>query len=114
MKDRMPSTLLSLFLLLWSLSSCTHPPGERPTGPLKAISLDPLRFQLVQKTCALFVAPHTAALGPVGFGRDIDDEMVRWNTCPGGTLVACKKTATPSGDTVITGLPKPVPRLIQE
>lgn len=81
--------------------------GGRPRPMTMLVSKDPLAFDLSQKTCALFFAPHTAALGPVGFGRDIDDDMVRWNTCPGGTMVACKKVPTADGDTVITGLPKP-------
>ncbi|MEZ4789396.1 MAG: hypothetical protein R2811_05205 [Flavobacteriales bacterium] len=101
-------------ILLLLLTSCARPMAERYDPNRMNNSLDPLRFKLVQKTCALFVAPHTAALGPVGFGRDIDDDMVRWNTCPGGTLVACKVTTTASGDTLITGLPKPADRSTQD
>ncbi|HNU55940.1 MAG TPA: hypothetical protein PKN30_05055 [Flavobacteriales bacterium] len=109
-----PCRLHLHILTLLLLASCGHAPADRPGSYMKNGHPDLLHFQLAQKTCALFVAPHTAALGPVGFGRDIDDDMVRWNTCPGGSLVACKKVATAEGDSVITGLPKPVPRLIQE
>ncbi|MBX2974275.1 MAG: hypothetical protein KF797_14355, partial [Flavobacteriales bacterium] len=66
---------------------------------------DIMRFHITQKTCALYVALHSGALGPVAFGRDIDEGMVRWNVCPGGTMVACAKVPTAGGDTLLTGIP---------
>ena len=47
----------------------------------------------------------TTTSDAIAFGRDLDDSMVRWNTCPGGTMVACVVAPTATGDTVITGIP---------
>ncbi|MCB0769734.1 MAG: hypothetical protein KDC00_04940 [Flavobacteriales bacterium] len=72
---------------------------------------DLLDFGILQKTCALYVAVRSSAWkAPLAFGREVDDAMVQWNTCPGGTMVACKKVTTADGDTILTGLPKPVDR----
>lgn len=59
---------------------------------------------LTQQTCALYVSIRSAALDPVPFGRMIDDGMVRWNKCPGGTMVACVKVPTANGDSLLTGI----------
>jgi hypothetical protein len=65
-----------------------------------------LNFNIIQRTCALYVAVRSSAWEEtIAFGRDIDDSMVRWNVCPGGTMVACAVAPTVNGDTVITGIP---------
>lgn len=68
---------------------------------------DVLGFDIVQRTCALYVAIRSGALEGSAFGRDVDDGMARWNMCPGGTMIACAITPTANGDTVITGIPWP-------
>lgn len=93
----------ALPLLLVLFAAC----HQKPKASAPSHYTDIAHFNLTQKTCALYVAVHSGALGHVGFGRDIDDEMVRWNLCPGGTMVACVKAPTPSGDSVITGIPWP-------
>lgn len=71
-----------------------------------AHAVDVLDFDIVNRTCALYVAVSSSAWeGSIAFGRDLDDSMVRWNTCPGGTMVACVVAPTATGDTVITGIP---------
>lgn len=65
-------------------------------------------FDITQHTCALYVAVRSAAFeSPLEFGREVEDSMVHWNMCPGGTMVACVATPTAKGDTVITGIPWP-------
>lgn len=67
--------------------------------------LDLTNVDLVQRTCALYVAMRSHALrDPIAFGRELESAAVRWNYCPGGTMVACTKVATATGDSVITGL----------
>ncbi len=92
-----------LLLLLVLCAACQQ--NHKASGP--SHFTDIAHFNLTQKTCALYVAVHSGALGHVGFGRDIDDEMVRWNLCPGGNMVACVKASNANGDTVITGIPWP-------
>lgn len=61
---------------------------------------------LVQRTCALYVAVRSGSLqSAVAFGRDFDDDMVRWNVCSSGTMVACASVPTAGGDTVQVGIP---------
>lgn len=63
---------------------------------------------LIQRTCALFVSLRSHAWKhQVGFGREMEGGDVRWNTCPGGTMVACVVVPTANGDSVVTGLPMP-------
>lgn len=88
--------------------------GSRTPAPLHMHDLaaasgpDLLDFGILQKTCALYVAVRSSAWkGPLAFGREVDDSMVHWNLCPGGTKVACKVIETADGDTVITGIPWP-------
>lgn len=68
---------------------------------------DAFYFDIVQRTCALYVALRSGAFkSPVEFGRDVDDTMVHWNMCPGGTMVACVAPAA-NGDTTRVGIPWP-------
>ena len=63
-------------------------------------------FDILQRTCALYFAMRSGAFeSPVEFGRSIDDTIVHWNKCPGGTMVACVKVPEVNGDTTITGIP---------
>jgi hypothetical protein len=79
-----------------------HPVRERLADAKTAL----LDFNIIQRTCALYVAVRASAWEEtIAFGRDIDDSMVRWNVCPGGTMVACAVAPTGNGDTVITGIP---------
>ena len=67
---------------------------------------DAFQFDIIQHTCALYVAVRSSALEkPIEFGREVDDSMVHWNTCPGGKMVACTVTPTANGDTIVTGIP---------
>lgn len=113
--------LVALFLLLF-LAACANDgddamaPGTATDLPTEVFdpnaypSPDLLEFDLLQRTCALYVAVRSSAWeGPIAFGRDIDDSMVHWNMCPGGTMVACVKAPAANGDTVITGIPWPYP-----
>jgi len=79
-------------------------PHERSAG----VGMDAIEFDIVQRTCALYVAVRSGAWeGPVAFGGDLDDTMVRWNMCPGGTMVACASVSTATGDTAQAGIPWP-------
>jgi hypothetical protein len=113
---RTNSLLASLLLLPFLSCSVEHgrvPSAETraplPVGDLAAAAgPDLLDFGILQKTCALYVAVRSSAWnGPLAFGREIDDSMVHWNLCPGGTKVACKVIETADGDTIITGIPWP-------
>ncbi len=74
----------------------------RSTGP----GAELFAIDLIQRTCALYVAVRSGSLGgKVAFGRNIDDTMVRWNLCPSGTKVACAVAPTANGDTVEVGIP---------
>jgi hypothetical protein len=65
-------------------------------------------FDVVQHTCALYVALRSAAWErPVSFGQALEEVDVQWNMCPGGTMVACAKVPTADGDSVLTGIPWP-------
>lgn len=67
-----------------------------------------LEFDLVQRTCAMYVAVRSMALEtPIAFDRDLADVPVHWNMCPGGTMVACKAAPTANGDTMAVGIPWP-------
>lgn len=67
-----------------------------------------LALDMVQRTCALYVAVRSSAWqGPVAFGRELDDSMIHWNKCPGGSMVACADVPTANGDTIRTGIPFP-------
>lgn len=88
----------------------THPadPPLVVVDPLAGVHRDLLDFNILQNTCALYVALRSSAWeGPIAFGRELDDSLVHWNTCPGGKMVACAVTTTANGDTVITGIPWP-------
>ncbi|HQV50914.1 MAG: hypothetical protein IPF95_02730 [Flavobacteriales bacterium] len=112
-----PVNLVALFLML-AFCSCTseQEPGvalstlEQPALKASSAGFNPdiLNFNIAQRTCALFVAVRSHAwAGEIPFGNEIDDSNLHWNLCPGGTMVACVKTPTVDGDTVITGIPWP-------
>jgi hypothetical protein len=94
-------------------SSVAERPSEvhastRP-GPLRnsaAADFDPASFDIVQRTCALYVAMRSGSLeSAVAFGRDIDDTMVHWNVCPSGTMVACASVSDIDEASVEFGIP---------
>jgi hypothetical protein len=114
----MPTTRLIAPFLIIALASCAQGPAagrvsaERSLGGTSArygrtaATKFNINFDLIQRTCALYVAVRSSAWQEsIAFGRDMDDSMVRWNKCPGGTMVACVVTPTADGDTVITGVP---------
>ena len=113
-----PFRPFAIALVLASVACSQAPTGEALSerGPNKtlaqcfgrsaAMKLDIADADLVQRTCALYVAVRSHAWkDQIGFGRDMDSAMVRWNTCPGGTMVACTVVPTANGDSVITGIP---------
>lgn len=76
--------------------------GTSGTGP------DPLAFDITQRTCALYVALRSHAFDETpAFGRDIDADMIHWNMCTGGTMVACATVTAKDGDPVQVGIPWP-------
>jgi hypothetical protein len=99
------------------LAACSTTPGLEPSGsmstfePVTTMAVDVPDIDhvlLTQRTCALYVALRSHAWNePIAFGRDLDDSMVHWNMCPGGTMVACVKAPDAQGDTIITGIPWP-------
>jgi hypothetical protein len=111
-----PATLLAL-----AFTSCAHepragvaaapPPMQNISDPSlrPAISVvDALHLDLVQRTCAMYVAVRSAAFAaPLAFGNEVEDSMVHWNLCPGGTMVACAVVPSADGDSTITGIPWP-------
>jgi hypothetical protein len=111
---------LSHWLLLLPLFACGPGPGgnradeayyRAPLTPLMTqpmTMVDLLAFDLVHRTCALYVAVRSRALDTeIAFGRDIDQDMVHWNLCPGGTMVACASVPAANGDPMLVGIPLP-------
>lgn len=110
---------LLLSMLLLTASACMNEPDEEvSTMPMAQHHLDRLRDrspastltiaadELIQHTCALYVAVRSHAWDDqISFGREMDGSAVHWNTCPGGTMVACKVMPTANGDSVISGIP---------
>ena len=87
----------------------TGQPILAPSAPVDARP-DPNLFDMAHRTCALYVAVHSAAWQrPMTFGNDADADDVRWNMCPGGTMVACAVAPDANGDSVRTGIPWPYP-----
>jgi len=86
-------------------------PIHRPADlhlPKRTTGHDLRHFDVVQHTCALYVALRSSAWErPVSFGQTLDELEVQWNMCPGGTMVACAKVPMADGDSVITGIPWP-------
>ena len=67
-----------------------------------------LEFDLVQRTCAMYVAVHSRAIEEsISFGRDLNDVDIHWNMCPSGNMVACATVPTASGDSTQVGIPWP-------
>jgi hypothetical protein len=67
---------------------------------------DLLEFDVIQRACALYVAVRSGSFkAPASFDREIEPEMVRWNVCDGGTMVACASVPGEDGDTLKTGIP---------
>lgn len=110
----------TLFALVVTLISCgreqdawveTDPWALRPQdihGRATKLDLDAIVFDTAQRTCALFVAVRSGALeDPAVFGGEIDDSMVHWNLCPGGTMVACAPASAADGNTIPVGIPWP-------
>lgn len=74
--------------------------------PLAGANNDLYHWDIIQRTCALYVTIRSAALErPIPFGAGMDASMVHWNKCPGGTMIACKAVPTANGDSVVTGIP---------
>ncbi|MGV3638772.1 MAG: hypothetical protein ACO1NQ_14110 [Flavobacteriales bacterium] len=104
-------------LIVPILAACSGPSTRQPAdlhGNIRSMrnwvahAPDIDRVNLTQRTCALYVALRSHAWKePIAFGRDLDDGLVHWNMCPGGTMVACASAPTASGDSVITGIPWP-------
>ena len=104
--------LAGLFLML-SFGSCT-PAEPEPTDPaippvrLQLIHADLATADIVQRTCALYVAVRSHAWQEVvSFDQQQEGSMVRWNICGDKSMVACVKTPTADGDTIRTGIPWP-------
>ncbi len=76
-------------------------------SPAKAVK-GILKFDIVQRTCAMYYAVRSRAIDEsIGFGRDLDDVDVHWNMCPGGNMVACAKVPSANGDSTQVGIPWP-------
>ncbi len=117
----MQATTLPATLLVLAFTACANAPeaGVAPGPPplqhlaslpaAPAISMvDALHLDMVQRTCALYVAVRSAAFeAPLAFGLEVDDSMVHWNLCPGGTMVACATVPAANGDSVMVGIPWP-------
>ncbi len=108
--------LLALTAALFSCAHVQHTEvaASKPAPVLPIVVFDPLAgagrellaWDIVQRTCALYVTIRSAALErPIPFGAGMDESMVHWNKCPGGTMIACKAVPTANGDSVVTGIP---------
>lgn len=90
------------------LPSVAGAPGVNVHRLIRSVPVpkDLAAVDLVQHTCALYVAMRSHALrDPIAFGRELESAAVRWNYCPGGTMVACAVVPTADGDSVVTGIP---------
>lgn len=117
----MQATTLPAALFALLFSACTSEPrggvalAPPPmtylaSGPVRpAVSMvDALHLDLVQRTCAMYVAVRSAAFeAPLAFGSEVEDSMIHWNLCPGGTMVACATVPAANGDSVMVGIPWP-------
>jgi hypothetical protein len=86
--------LLGLHGVLLSAQDVERFIGARRSVGGGALSLErqaeAFRFNIVQNTCALYVAVRSPSLkAPIAFGEDLDEDMVRSNLCP-WLEVACK------------------------
>ena len=67
-----------------------------------------MEFDLVQRTCAMYVAVRSRAIDEsIAFGRDLDEVNIHWNMCPSGNMVACATVPTANGDSTQVGIPWP-------
>lgn len=88
-------------------------PGTRAMAPFarsieRTAGVHAFEFEITQRACALYVGLRSRAFEePVAFGREIDQDMVHWNKCPGGDMIACNVVSSASGDTVRSGIPWP-------
>lgn len=114
----MRAAILYALLIFAIVFVCTSGPDPAPVWEAQARvdplvlpvaqEVDPWTFDIVQRTCALYVAVRSRAFeGEASFGQEPDAAAVHWNMCPGGTMVACAKAPTASGDSVLTGIPWP-------
>jgi hypothetical protein len=103
-----------ILLLVVSITSCSVDvpsdqhvdAAEVPVAIDPASSRDIFEFDVTQRVCALYVAVRSGSFkAPASFDRDIEPEMVRWNVCDSGTMVACASVPGANGDTVKTGIP---------
>ncbi|MBK7556052.1 MAG: hypothetical protein IPI55_16035 [Flavobacteriales bacterium] len=114
--------LATLFVLVliaacfaWMYDPDAESPGTQPlehplglSARMAASAKNALEFDLVQRTCALYVAVRSVALeSPIAFDRDLADIPIHWNMCPGGTMVACADVPAANGDTTRVGIPWP-------
>ncbi|MDQ3102151.1 MAG: hypothetical protein M3R08_12240 [Bacteroidota bacterium] len=66
---------------------------------------DLLTFDIVQRTCALYVALKSSSLrGAPAFDRDLDATMVRWK-CDDGNVMACASVPPTHSDSFTVGRP---------
>lgn len=97
-----PSSILLLPVLF---AACGHHERAALHG---GAALDPLAFDGVQRTCALYVAVRSTAWEkPMTFGNEPYDSALHWNMCPVGNMVACAVATTTGGDSTLTGIPWP-------
>ncbi len=100
---------LPLLLLPALLIACGHSNRSSEMGSEHGPTVqDPLAFDAVQHTCALYVAVRSSAWEkPMAFGNAMDDDAIHWNMCPKGNMVACAAAPTADGDSTLTGIPWP-------
>jgi hypothetical protein len=114
----MDFNILKILMLSVTLASCgighhteADPVRSRSSdGPDKSmavtVALDD--FDLVQRTCALYIAVRSRAFEkPISFNTDLNTAPIRWNVCPEKNMVACATVSDPMGDTLQAGIPWP-------
>lgn len=90
------------------MMATTRSPSDMDRSPSITSRMDIPHMDLDQRTCALYVAVRSHAWNSTpAFGQAVNDDLVHWNMCPGGTMVACVSTPTAHGEPVITGIPWP-------
>ena len=90
------------------MMATTRTPSDLDRSPSITSRMELPYMDLAQRTCALYVAVRSHAWNSTpAFGQTVTDDLVHWNMCPGGTMVACVSTPTAHGEPVITGIPWP-------